>query len=422
VERIVANFAAEMGRLASGAGSALAGPQFRDFFHYLETDGATVLHRFAVATGNVVEGLGHLVTAFQPLTMDFTSGLERMTRSFANWADGLSRSQGFQDFLDYIRQSGPQAKEFLGALADALVGIAQAAAPWGSTVLPVLTALAQALAEIAKSPVGGPLFTAAAGFIALNRAVGPLRKGLSALSAAFEEISTSPNRASAAMSKFSGAAKVAAGAGGIALFVAGLHQANDGLGALETTAGGALAGFSVGGPWGAAIGGAIGALSSLGHANVDTSSYIRGLTATLDEQTGALTANSRAFTAKDLEDKGILKLASDLGMNLGTVTDAALGNKDAMALLTAQSQKYADVTGPGGQVDQGLYKQRMNYDELVSKVRDYSGATDSTVGAQRRVAAATDRTSVAFQRNAEQLAQARSAAQQTAAGFITLGE
>src|SRR5690349_5463815 len=60
VQQIVANFAAEMGRLSHDAGQALAGPKFAEFFHYLETDGATILHRFAAATGNVVEGLANM--------------------------------------------------------------------------------------------------------------------------------------------------------------------------------------------------------------------------------------------------------------------------------------------------------------------------------------------------------------------------
>ena len=422
VQQIVANFAAEMGRLASDAGSALSGPKFREFFDYIETDGATILHHFAEATGNVIEALGHLTVAFGPLSLDFASGLERMTESLAKWSAGLSQTQGFQEFVSYIRDVGPQALDLLGALGNAFVGIAKAAAPWGGVVLPALTAFANVIAAIANSPIGTPLFTAAAGFIALNRAVSTLRPALTGLSDAFLDLRTSPDRAATAMSRFGGAARVAAGAAGIGLLVAGIHNANQSLGTLEGAVGGALAGFSVGGPWGAAIGGAIGAITTLGNANADTAGYVAALTASLDDQTGALTDNSRTTAAKALEDEGILKLAQERGINFGTVTDAALGNRDAMQALTSMSSQYANVTGPGGAVDQSLYAQRLKYSELISKLGDFAGATDSTVAAQRRVAAASSGTSVAFQRQAEQLAHARAAARETAQSFITLGD
>ncbi len=421
VQRIVGNVATELGRLMDDAGGALSGPQFREFFDYLETDAATTLSHFARATGNVIEGLGHLAAAFAPLSLDFSAGLERMTRSFADWADGLAETEGFANFVDYVRESGPQVLDLLGSLGGALVAIAQAAAPWGSVVLPILTSLADVLATIAGSPIGGPLFTAAAGFMALSRAVVPIRAAVTGLSDAFLDLRTSPDRAGAAMSRFGGAARVAAGAGGMGLLIAGLHETSDGLGALEGAAGGALAGFSVGGPWGAAIGGAVGALVTLGSANESTSGYIRELTGSLNEQTGALTENSRTIAAKALEDAGALQKAEQLGISLGTVTEAALGNKDAMAAVATELERYANVDTPAG-VDMEMFKQREAGEDLMHTLKGLSGATDSTVAAQRRVAAAASGTSKAFQRQSEQLQASRRAARETAQGFITLGD
>lgn len=170
VERIIAHIARTLGSLGADAGSALASGRFSDFFDYLETDAGPILHAFAVSTGNVIEALGHLTVAFGPLTRDFTGGMERMTASFAHWADGLSQTQGFRDFVDYVHQSGPQVVALLGALGNAFVGIIRAAAPFGSAVVPALTSLLNILGAIANSPIGPPLFAAAAGMLAFNRA------------------------------------------------------------------------------------------------------------------------------------------------------------------------------------------------------------------------------------------------------------
>ena len=421
VQRTVGNIATELGRLMDEAGGALGGSEFAAFFDYLETDAATILSHFARATGNVAQGLADLVVAMGPLSLGFSAGLERMTRSFADWAAGLSQTQGFQNFVDYVRETGPQVLQLFGSLGNALVEIAQAAAPWGSVVLPILTSLADVLATIAASPVGGPLFTAAAGFIALNRAVVPLRAGLAGLSDAFLDLRTSPDRAGAALSRFGGAARIAAGAAGMGLFVAGLHETSDGLGALEGAAGGALAGFAVGGPWGAAIGGAVGALGSLATANDTTSGYVRELTGSLDAQTGALTENSRTVAAKALEDAGALEIADELGISLGLVTEAALGNKDAMAAINAELERYTNVDTAAG-VDVEMFKAREAGEDLMHTLKDLSGETDSTVAAQRRVAEAASGTTEAFQRQSDQLRASRKAARETAQGFIGLGD
>lgn len=429
VERIVSSIASEVGGLAAGAGDALAGEKFSRFFDYLETDAAPILGNFARSLGNVTAGFADLLVDFAPLTRGFSNGLEDMTARFADWAHTLDESQSFQDFLDYLRETGPQAVEFLGALSDALVGIIRAAAPLGQTVLPILTNLAQALAAIANSPIGGPLFTAAAGFIALSRAVKILEPSVTKLNDAFLDIRTSPDRASTAIKRFSGAAKVAAGAAGMGLFIDSMQRGSGATRTFEGAIGGALAGFSAGGPWGAAIGTAVGLLSGFGGAADDTSAYVDALTDSLNRNTGALTGRSEVVAAQYLESQGLLQQAQDLGLGLDTVTQAALGNKDAMALVVAKQRELADVTNPDGSVNQGLYEQRQNADELASKLRGLAGDTRTTVASQRRILDAADGTSDALARQTKRLQEwrnaakaARAGARDTASKFITLGD
>lgn len=170
VRTIIFDVATGMGRLADEAGEALAGDRFAGFFNYLETDARPTLEAMGHSIGNLTAGLASLVVAFAPLTRDFSSGMESMTRSFADWAEGLSQTDGFREFVDYVRQSGPQVVDLLAALGNAFVGIIKAAAPVGQVVVPALTALANILGAVANSPVGPALFATAAALLAINRA------------------------------------------------------------------------------------------------------------------------------------------------------------------------------------------------------------------------------------------------------------
>lgn len=83
--------------------------------------------------------------------------------------------------------------------------------------------------------------------------------------------------ASANVSKLGGAARGAAGIAGLGLLTVGLTSTNDSLSTMSTVAGAAASGFAVGGPWGAAIGGAIGLVYELWHANDNLNASLANL-------------------------------------------------------------------------------------------------------------------------------------------------
>jgi hypothetical protein len=180
VRTTIFDVATGMGHLADEAGAALAGDKFAGFFDYLETDARPTVEAMGHTLGNLAEGLASLTVAFAPLTRDFSSGMESMSQSFADWAAGLSETDGFRDFVEYVRESGPKVADLLGALAEAFIGIIKAAAPVGEAVVPVLTALANVLGAVADSPIGPPLYSAAAAMLVLNRATSLTTKGMQA--------------------------------------------------------------------------------------------------------------------------------------------------------------------------------------------------------------------------------------------------
>lgn len=188
VTRIISELSTGMGNLARDAGQNLGGPKFTAFFDYLESDAKPTLEAFGRSAGNVALGVANMLVAFAPLSRDFTGGLEGATKAFADWSAGLDQNRSFQNFVAYVRESGPQAVALLSALAEALIGLLHAAAPLGKIALPALTGIARAFAAIANSPIGAPLYTAIAALIAFNRIASVTSKANTSLQTSFKKL------------------------------------------------------------------------------------------------------------------------------------------------------------------------------------------------------------------------------------------
>lgn len=122
-------------------------------------------------------------------------------------------------------------------------------------------------------------------------------------------------------------------------------------GAITKGLGSAVSGITgaLGGPWGLAITGATVALSFLASAQEDAqkaaaqhAAEISNLTDTLDKQTGAVTAATRQQLLTTFANNDAGDSARRLGIDLGTVADAATGNVDAQDRLYAALRKSAE--------------------------------------------------------------------------------
>lgn len=294
VRRMVFDIADALGDVAANTARGLTGDGFRAFFDYIKTDAAPMMKAFAAATGNVAEGIANLLVGFAPLTRDFTGGMVAATEAFANWSAELSATDGFREFLDYLRETGPQVAQLIGQISLALAAIVEAAAPVGQALLPVLTSLAKVIETIAKSDIGTPLFTAVAAMSALRLATQLWGKVAATTGAQFVAtnaksaasimaVTTATQRATMKANELAAferqrtttavvsAGKMAAVLGGLALAGTG---ATDSIG-LTNTASLALMGTMFG-PWGTAIGGAAGLTMDLAAANNNLESAIRG--------------------------------------------------------------------------------------------------------------------------------------------------
>jgi hypothetical protein len=170
IERIFKGFGEAAGNLASEGASALAGPQWTEFLRFIATEGPGAFTDLGHAIGNVTQGLAELWMAFSPLNTDFSGWMVRASRDFNTWASGLSKTQGFQEFIAYVRDTGPQVADAFNAIANAVLQIGEAAAPLGGPVLHVITELANMVAAIADSPLGTPIMAGVTALSALSLA------------------------------------------------------------------------------------------------------------------------------------------------------------------------------------------------------------------------------------------------------------
>jgi len=99
----------------------------------------------------------------------------------------------------------------------------------------------------------------------------------------------------------------------------------------------------LGGPWGLAITAGIAALTAFGVSQATQASEVKALTGTLDEQSGALTENSRKWIASKLQDGGILEAAKAAGIGLEDLTDAIINQGPALDEVDKKVSDYYET-------------------------------------------------------------------------------
>ncbi|MER7047725.1 phage tail protein [Streptomyces jumonjinensis] len=111
------------------------------------------LSNFLQVIGNLGRGFAGLFQAFTPASAGVTGGLVSMTGAFADWAQGLSGSERFADFLELAGEGATT----LGALGGAVVQLLVALGP----IIGVTTQLALGFAQIINN-TPTPVLTALA--------------------------------------------------------------------------------------------------------------------------------------------------------------------------------------------------------------------------------------------------------------------
>lgn len=169
VQGLIGAVSGELGKIGAATGASLASDKWTSFLDFLAQSAPKALGDMATAAGNTAHALAELWMATDPANNNFSSWIVDATQKLDAWATGLSKTQGFADFVAYLDATGPKVAETFGALANAVLQIVQAAAPLSGPVLEGVTALANLVSNIANSDLGTPLFTAVAALSLFNR-------------------------------------------------------------------------------------------------------------------------------------------------------------------------------------------------------------------------------------------------------------
>lgn len=437
VAAIMQTFGGALGDIAADSSASLASARWADFFEFIQVEGPRTLADLATTVGDLTHGLSELWEAFAPLNSDFSSWLMNVADGFDNWATGLSATDGFQEFLDYVRETGPQVADTLGAMFNAVVQLVQASAPLGGPVLAGIEAFSNAVATIADSDLGAPIMAGVTALALLNRSLavtaslskvsmssgifaglgtasggikkgaGSIRSDIAAMSDTLVAFGANADKAAEASERMKGRLAKGAGLAGLAVAATG---AADGLG-LTNTASLALMG-SLAGPPGVAIGLAAGALLDLRSAGMGATEAIRGLD-------GAVRAGNMDVLRQQIEAaKSELADIENLDFNAGDIFDRAKfgaadafggpSMDDAREKIKASEEALKDLV------------EAEKLAELQSKASAL--AYLSQTGANVDLAKWSRRSAEDIKAQADALMESQEAAEQTASSFVTLGE
>lgn len=273
------------------------------------------------------------------------------------------------------QELAPTVQKVADGLADNAVPAMEAAIDAGESLADTLTPAANAAAALGRAALDAGQFVAGlpgpVKEVGVQAAIAALilprlTTGVTAVTSSLTmniarlqqwraEMTYSTTRAqslAATMSRLGAAARTAAGIGGMVALTQAAGESNKGLQALEQVGGGALLGFSVGGPIGAAVGGTAGALlsmkqsadrakESMTQAEPPAANYA----ASLDKITGAATKASREVALLDLQQRGALPAAAQLGVTQRDLVGAALGQEGALKRVNAVLNETTTVSG-----------------------------------------------------------------------------
>jgi TP901 family phage tail tape measure protein len=120
---------------------------------------------------------------------------------------------------------------------------------------------------------------------------------------------------------------------------------------------------------------------------------VRELTEAVTLDTYEIGENTRKIVANRLETEGLLEAAQRLGIDLGTVTEAAMGNGAAMAVVEAAVARtrgeWEAAVDTGAGVSREMYGQRDAADELESGLGRLVPELETATAESRRLAEAS---------------------------------
>lgn len=327
-------------------------------------DTIKTLHDLEITEIRQSDALLRLAGSVRPLTTDLKLGNEAWAENTALLEEAEKRYATTEAKVQIARNS----------LRDAGITV-------GDVLLPALAAMATATADIISAWSDLP---------------GPIKTGVTLLALLAAGVALTGGAMMIAIPKIA-AYRTA---------LAGLEA-----GALKTL-GTRLSGVAgvLAGPWGLALGAGITALGIFAAKHGEASRKVDESKARIDSLTDALVSNKdkweetiKSYAIDELgKDGGVLQQAEKLGLDLGLVTDAAIGAGDAFEQLKSQLAgiEVPTVTDQDlfGSSDPGALRDEVNatnerktaLEGLIATISGVRGETDSAVAAANRKIAADE--------------------------------
>ncbi|WP_025159301.1 tape measure protein [Leifsonia aquatica] len=139
------------------------------------------------------------------------------------------------------------------------------------------------------------------------------------------------------------------------------------------------------GPWGLAIGGAAALIGGVWLDNIaKAQAKIDEYTDSLDKNTGAITENTKSIAVDELTKSGAYQAAKTLGIGYDTVTQAALGNANALdTIARAQAEATRQYQQGATASDNSSGKYLAAANKLMAAVGSESDAIKNSVESDR---------------------------------------
>lgn len=138
------------------------------FFDFMNKSAGPMLETLGKASGYIMQGFMSMMTAFGPLAEKTAQGFLNMSKGFAEWAAGLSKSEGFQAFVNYILENMPKIRSIFRDAIAGLVYMFSAFAPLSSDMMSGLQDMMARFKEWAKSLGENEQFQKFIGYIREN--------------------------------------------------------------------------------------------------------------------------------------------------------------------------------------------------------------------------------------------------------------
>lgn len=272
-------------------------------------DGTELNRQYAITAGTVAAKLQMLSNTLKGLFAGPGSAVLGPISGFLDVIESMSKA-----LMTIANTGAGQAIGVIVISLSALIGIFLALRAAEALTTATAYAFITAQDALAKSSLG-----ATGGLLGMVRTITSLTIGM--------------GRATAAQTAYN--ASLDAGRGKLVSLAAGAKGAATAVGGIGTAL------KSLG--WLAVIGAGVALLTQFAQSQAEAKQEVDALTASLDQQTGAMTRNTREIVFSALQQDGVIAKAKMMGLNLDLVTDAALGNTAALRELTRQQQTYQDA-------------------------------------------------------------------------------